>query len=240
MVLAYSFLKEPRHSFFQEQDPVQAWKLLKPFLAQQKSFSEPERRALVELAGLVLRSQRKFDEAFKLYKELGDEYQSGYCLLMMGKINDVRTIWSKLVEKRQNHWAASLYGMVTHQVNLYPTLLQIRNQLECDVMNLIHAEQYVFLENLLVYADFLAQLNMEAYKFLGRALMYSGRLDQAHDYLMKGQKILPNDPEIYFHLGQYSFQRHLYKDAKLVLNQCLLISPTYTPARDLLTLINES
>lgn len=230
------YLAEPRHKFFEEKNALEAYQLMRPFLWK-RGMGEVERRATLELGGLILRDLKRFDEAFKLYKEIGDDYQAGYCLMLSGKMKDVRPYWTRLAEKRPNHWCASLYGMITHQVTVYPTLLQIRNYLESDVVNLIQAGQIPYLENILIYAEFLAQLNMEAYKFLGRSLMHAGWLDKAEDYLLRGQKVLPNDPEIYFHLGQYTFARNLYKDSRLMLNQCLLISPTYTPARDLLNQI---
>lgn len=238
MASDYAFLDESRRKFFFDHDAATAYQLIKPSLWK-RTLSEQERRATVELAGLILRDQKKFEDAAKLYRDIGDDYQAGYCMLLAGKMNDVRPYWARLAGKRPNHWCVSLFGMITHQITAYPTLLQVRNHLESDVTNLIAANQVQFLENLLMYADFLAQLNMEAYKFLGRALMYVGWLDKAEPFLLKGQKTLPNDPEVYFHLGQYSVHRKLYKDARLMLNQCLLISPAYTPARELLATIAE-
>jgi len=47
-----------------------------------------------------------------------------------------------------------------------------------------------------------------------------------------GQKILPNDPEIYYHLGQYSQSVGALSEAKSMYKHCLLLSPSYTPAKD--------
>ncbi len=229
----FEFLDEPRKTFFFKQDPVAAYQLLKPYLWK-RGLSPAERRATVELAGLTLRAQQHFEMAAKLYQEIGDDYQAGYCFLLAGKLQEVRPFWARLVTQRPNHWCASLFGMLTHQVSTYPTLLQIRNHLESDITNFIQANQIQYMENLLMYADFLGQLNLEAYKFFGRALMNAGWTEKAESFLLQGQKALPNDPEIYFHLGQYSLKQNMVQEARLMLNQCLLISPTYTPAREAL------
>jgi tetratricopeptide (TPR) repeat protein len=228
------FLSEPRTCFFQEKNPQAALQLIRPYLLK-RGLSEVERRATGELAGLLYRHLRQYDEAVKVYREIGDDYQAGYCLLLAGKLQDLKPYWGRVIQKRPNHWCASLYGMVTHQVSVYPTLLQIRNFLETDVANLIWANQTGLLENLLLYASFMAQMNMETYKFLGRALLYAGWSEKASFYLYEGQRLLPNDPEIYYHLGQFNLHQGKPQDARLMLNQCLLISPSYTPARELLT-----
>jgi tetratricopeptide (TPR) repeat protein len=70
--------------------------------------------------------------------------------------------------------------------------------------------------------------------------MHAGHLQEAGSFLIRGQKALPNDPEIYFHLGQYSMALNHHTEARLMLKQCLLISPTYRPASELLGKLPES
>ncbi len=227
------FLTEARNTFFKQKDPGAAYKLVQPYLWK-KSLSTEERRAAVELGGLILRAQKKYVDARKLYIEINDFYQSGYCDMLAGNVEGARSAWQKVVKQRENHWCLSLFGLINRQLNTYPTTFQVRNHIESDIANLIHAGQFQYLDNLLSYAEFLSQLNLEAYKFMGRALMINGFLDQAGTYLVKGQKSIPNDPEIYYHLAQYSLTKHQDIEAKMMANQCLLISPFYTPAQRLL------
>ena len=202
--------------------------------------SNQEKRATYELMGNILRSQGKFDQAVKLYEQINDFYQAGYCRMLQGRLQDVQPYWGRTLLERNNHWCVSLYGLVTKQLGTYPTLFQIRNHIESDIANLIAAKQEKYLQNLLSYIDFLTQINLESPKFAGRALMHAGHLEQAVGFLVRGQKALPNDPEIYFHLGQYSMTLGHQKEASLMLKQCLLISPTYRPASELLGKIAES
>jgi tetratricopeptide (TPR) repeat protein len=190
--------------------------------------------------GLILRAQKRFEESYGLYEAIQDHYQAGYCALMTGNIPMVQHQWGQVLQQRPNHWCISLYGMVTQHLRSYPTLFQIRNHLESDIANLITAQQNTFVKNLLLHIDFLSQLNLESPKFAGRALMHAGWLEDAGGFLIQGQKLLPNDPEIYFHLGQYSLIRRHHQEAHLMLKQCLLISPTYSPAKELIQQLPET
>lgn len=238
--MAYlSYLAPVRDQFFKVHQVREAEKALKPIL-DEPSRELSERRAIYELMGLILRAQKRFEEAYSIYDKIDDAYQAGYCAMLLGDLPLVQHQWSKVLLTRSNHWCISLYGMVTQQLRSYPSLFQIRNHLESDIANLIDANQTTFVKNLLMHVDFLSQLNLESPKFAGRALMHAGWLDQAGPYLVQGQKLLPNDPEIYFHLAQYSLAQQHYKEANLMLKQCLLISPYYVPAKDLMQQLPET
>ena len=192
-----------------------------------------------------MRALKRYGEAIVLYESIGDGYQAGYCEMLTGKYNNVQKHWVPLIQKRPNHWCLHLFGMTTHQLNSFPTLLQIRNHLECDLGNLIRAGQLKMAENVISYADVLQQMNLETCKFVGRAMLNARELDtqwldRSLEFLMKGQKALPFDPEAYYHLGQYKIIKGELEDARLLLNQCLLISPTFMPAKELMDSVNLS
>lgn len=232
-----SYIHEARDSYYKQRDPLKAEEQLRPYLSTPKNLEE--KRAVYELMGLILRTQQKFSDATSLYEAIQDHYQAGYCALLQTNLQQVQAHWSKLVPQHQNHWCITLYGLVTQQLRTYPTLFQIRNHIECDIANLIGANRLDYLENLLSYVEFLTQINLETPKFAGRALMHAGWLERAGAFLIQGQKALPNDPEIYFHLGQYSMALNHFHEAQMMLKQCLLISPTYRPASELLSQIPE-
>lgn len=237
--MAYlSYIQQARELFYRENKPAEAEAVLRPLLGKPEDVQE--RRAVHELMGLILRHQLKFSDAVKIYDGINDSYQAGYCVMLQGQINSIQPYWGKTLSERNNHWCVSLYGLLTKQLSTYPTLFQIRNHIESDIANLVAAKQGVYLDNLLSYVDFLTQINLETPKFAGRALMHAGYYQQARGFLVKGQKALPNDPEIYFHLGQYSIALEHHTEARLMLKQCLLISPTYRPARELLGKLPES
>ena len=232
-----SYIQEARDIMFRDKDPVKAENTLRPLLSKPQTLCE--KRAVYELMGIILRDQSRYDEAAKFYQQLGDNYQLGYCAMLQGKTQQMQQAWGKVLAIRQNHWCVALYGLINRQLRSYPTIFQIRNHMESDIANLIAAKQMDYLENFLSHVDLLTQINLETPKFAGRALMNAGWLNRAGKYLLQGQKTLPNDPEIYFHLGQYSALLNHVKEAKLMLNQCLMISPTYRPASELLASLSE-
>lgn len=233
-----SCIQPARDCFFKERDPVQAERLLLPFM--NSATIATEKRAIYELMGLILRAQLRFDDAFRVYEAIHDYYQAGYCALLLGELPRMQAAWGQVLSSMSNHWCISLYGMVVHELRTYPSLFQIRNHLESDIANLIAANRLDYLENLLAHIEFLSQLNLEAPKLAGRALLNAGWLDRAAPFLLQGQKILPNDPEIYFHLGQFSIALEHTKEARLMLKQCLMISPSYRPAAELLAEVESS
>jgi len=229
-------LKEARDLFFKQRNAIKAEAAIRRCLKCEFKNDE-EKKMVLELLALIYRSQQKFEDAIKTYERLNDTYQAGYCALLKGDIKRVQRFWHPVLERQPNHWCLTLYGLVTKQLQTCPTLLQVRHYIETDIETIIDARRTDYLDNLLSYVEFLSQFNLETPKMVGRALMYSGKLDIAGPYLVRGQAALPNDPEIYFHLGQYSIFQKQEKDARVLLGQCLLMNPHYRPAAELLASI---
>jgi hypothetical protein len=226
-------LNTARKTFFLENNPEEAIQLIKSFLEDPSEFSVDKRRAFGELAGLACEDQRHYDEGANIFASIKDHYEAGYCQMLKGSLDIAVKEWTNLVHERPNHWCITLYGLITGSLNSLPTCLQLRNHLEADIMHLVYAGQTKMVDNLLKYLDILSDINYEVYKFAGRSFLHSGLYDAAAPLLLKGQKILPNDPEIYYHLGQYYYAIGKNEDSAIMLHQCLLITPSYTPASDL-------
>ncbi len=231
-------LNQARKALFLEDQPDTALSLLAPLLESRADLSAEDERPVVELAGLCYERKHLFDQACDLFYSIMDYYQAGYCLMLKGHPEKATEHWKHLLMMRPNHWCLTLYGLVTSSLNCIPTFLQIRNHLEADIVHLTRAGQTIMTNQLLLYVDLLSDVNYEAYKFAGRGLFNAGRIKDAGPYLLKGQRILPNDPEIYYHLGQYYHAIGELKQASMMLRQCLMINATYTPARWLLDKIN--
>lgn len=239
MLFRYSLLHPIRDLLFKQNQPDKALEELQPFLSR-KDLAFEEKRAVFQLAGLIKMKQMAYQDALKYFNQIQDNYLSGYCELLQGNLQNIQAYWGPLVQTRMNHWCISLFGLVTMQLNSFPTMFQVRNHLESDIYNLITAGQHQMVNHILSYSDFLTQANLETPKFIGRALLNisetdSQWIDMAGTLLLKAQKILPNDPEIYYHLGQYRVFIGDTDDACRVLKQCLMMSETYTPAQQLLT-----
>jgi len=226
-----------QQALFLNHQPEEALSALAPHLdafreGQLKDASEI--RFLITLAAMAHQESGKYTEAARLYESIGDDYSAGYAHLLTGNIDATRAAWTKVAQRRPNHWCVSLFGMVTGNPNSIPTFLQIRNHLEADILLLAAAGQTKMVQNIVFALEFLAGINYESYKYAGRALFHSGLLSDVEAILLKGQKILPADPEVYYHLGQYYAAVGRTAEAKSSLQQCLMISGTYTPAQALL------
>lgn len=194
----------------------------------------PQVAVYVELGGYALLSQQQYEAAAQHFAQVGRRYLAGYAWMLAGDMEQARQQWVQLVPQRGNHWCVHLFGMVTKQLTTYPTFLQVRNHLEADISHLVTAGQEESLANVLAALDTLAQSNPEAYKLAGRALMNVNRLAPAKPLLLRAQSILPQDAEIYFHLGQLYARSENWREARLMLRQCLAINACYTPAQWLL------
>lgn len=243
----YSQLHPVRNVFFKEDNPSEAFSQLESFMSRD-DLNPQEKKAVYQLAGFIRMKQRRFNEASDYFKKVDDHYMAGYCMLLMGEFQSIQNYWQPLINTRLNHWCIALFGLVTMQLNHYPSMFQVRNHIESDIGNLMLAGRDEMLKNLISYVDLLTQVNLEAPKFMGRALINnieltsdeSFWLNEAGKLLLKGQKTLPNDPEVYYHLGQYRVMKNEMDSARLVLNQCLMMNTDYTPAKDLLSVIEAA
>jgi len=238
MTAYLSFLKPIRQACYRDKDYAHAWRLIEPLIKRPDTkWSTEEQRAVCDLAATILRARLLFREALVLYEAIGDDYQAGYCHLLMKDMEALRPYWTRTLEKRKNHWCVTLFGLANLQLNTVPTMFQIRQYLEGDISNFLLADCKPFVRSTISYANELGQINLESPKFIGRALLNSDRpewLEEADRLLMLGQKLLPNDPEVYFHLAQTRIRQGEIKDAILMLKQSLMINPGFMPATDLM------
>lgn len=235
----HATLNQARQALFLEDKPDEALDVLADLTKNLTHLELQYRLAVGELVGLAYERKGLYEEAGQTFITIGDRFQSGYCYMLLGRLDKATDCWRSMLADRPNHWCLILHGMVTSTLNALPTFLQIRNHIEADVIHLLRAGQEDMVTSLLRYVDVLSDINYECYKYVGRALFNAGKLEKAAEFLLKGQRTLPNDPEVYYHLGQYYHAVGQLEEAALMLHQCLLISATYTPARELHDAIHD-
>lgn len=218
-----------------EQNYPKAILLLEEIVYKPKQHSKDVIQASLELLGLAALKEQKAPKAIQWFEKANNSYMTGYSALLIDQYETTQKYWGQKLQEHPFHWCGSLYGMVSAQLNSYPTFFQLRNYLEATIADFFKWEKTNYLHNLFSYSDFLAQINMESYKYIGRGIANNTELlELAEEFFLKSQKLMPQDPEIYFHLGQLKVRQKQTDDAKVFLKQALAINPSYSPVRWLL------
>lgn len=196
-------------------------------------------QAYWELVGYASWQRKNYRKAAEAFDKANNSFLTGYVRLLSGDVPKALKAFSSLHEPSEdapkaNHWGYTLLGLVTGQLQSFPTILQMRQHLERDVAHLAAAGQQGMVNNLCQYAPILIQVNTEAYKFIGRGLLNSGYTEQALGWLLMAHQININDPELYYHLGEAYVAQNQPQLAKRSLNQCLMMTDMYPPATVLL------
>jgi tetratricopeptide (TPR) repeat protein len=223
-------INEARKELLIRKNPLNSIKILME-LDRDKTFDDKLLKYTLALAYL---ENKNYSDAAKIYYDLNEKYQAGFCELLQGKIDVAKDLWSNIPNSEATSWGKSLIELLNLKFNSLPTFIQIRNHLECDIGYFIQAERLDFVENMVKSADILSSVNPETYKFIGKALFNNGFANLSIKYFLKGQKIVPQDAEIYYHLGQYSYLVGAFQEGKQILDQCLALNKYYVPARGLL------
>lgn len=204
---------------------------LLPLYQRRSKFKKEVSTAVSEMTGYAYLQAGKHLKAAECFQEARNQYQSGLCHLIAKDLDSTHRLWSAIIEEHPFHWCMTLWGVVHHQLESYPSFFQVRNHLEASIGQFFRYKRGDLANCLIDYADTMAQINLETYKYIGRALLnFEKDIQRAEHYLLKNQKVLPNDPEVYYHLAQCKQLMGQDDDAILLLNQCTTINYAYTPA----------
>jgi tetratricopeptide (TPR) repeat protein len=178
----------------------------------------------------ALRDEGQLSDAACAFRQLGNAYQAGLCMALLGQVQDAIPDWELLIHKRPQHWCVALFGLMKGQLAVLPTFLGIRLYLEMDVWAMLRANRQDYAMTLTRFADDLQTLHLEAPKLLAKPWLYMGHYDVALPLLHQSLNRLPNDPEAYYHLGHYYDLTHQPEQARLMWQETLMINPHYWPA----------
>lgn len=182
---------------------------------------------------------KNYAEAAKVYYDMEEKYQAGFCELLSGKPDIARKVWENLPENSATCWGKCLLELINAKTDNLPSFLQIRNHLESDIGHLIQAGQLQYAENLLSCAESLLYVHSEAYKFIGKALLYNNYPSIGESFLLQSKEVLPEDAEAFYCLGQYYYLIENFQEAKKVLKDAVKLNKYYVPAKKLLERINS-
>ena len=164
--------------------------------------------------------------------------ETGYCYLILENLKKAEKMFQISAQDNiRGHWGRCLTQMVKDKLYLDPTYFEVRNFLEIDLSILITYYKGKYIENVLQYADYMASLNPECYKFIGRAFWANKLMPAANYYLGKAKDVLYNDPELHYLLAYIHYTDNDIDLAKKEINTCLEILPEYAPPKMLLNRI---
>ena len=174
-----------------------------------------------------------------IYKETGQLYEYGRCLLLEGKFEKAKALWLSLEpDSPPVLWGRSLLEFIEMYVIHLPAFFQIRSFLEMDLDALLKAGQIKFAENIINGADLFAKANSESYKFIARVLVNNNYHSLAGVFLEKAKNVCYVDPELHYLCAKCSLHKHDINSAKKSLELAIETGFGYYPAKKLLNEIN--
>jgi tetratricopeptide (TPR) repeat protein len=251
---ALAQLKDAQGRFFAQDDspeasPVErgqkALRYFLPLYQKRQKCHTAVRLAIVEMTGFAYLQAGEPQKAALCFAESHNPYQEGMAYLIANDLDKTHTAWTRLIEDHPFHWCLTIWGCIQADLDTYPSFFQIRNHLEGSIGQFFRYQRADLAEQLIAYADVMAHINLETYKYIGRALLnlndnHDATINRAEKFLLRNQKSLPNDPEVYYHLAQIKYAKGAVDDALVLCSQCLSINYAYTPAIALQTLIQQT
>lgn len=226
-----NFLNDARKELLVRKNPINSINLLTELA---KKFDVRSNLLFRDTLALAYFENKDYQEASKVYFNMGELYQAGFCELLLGNIDTASHIWDDLPDSSARSWGKNIISFIKFESGSVPTYLQIRSYLESDLGHLIQANRLDYAENIIKYDDILMAINPETYKFIGKALFNNGYPDISVKYFLKSQKLIPQDAEVYFYLAQYGYLTQAYQETKHMLDQCIILNHHYTPAKIML------
>lgn len=175
-----------------------------------------------------------------LKHENGYTLEKGYEELLSDNLQSARNIFAELKDyDPRARWANVLVGLIDGNLHEYPTYFQIRNFLEIDIDILIKNYKGEYVENIMRYTDFLAQINPEVYKYIGRVFINNDLRPQGSAMFLLAKNYFYKDPELHYLMAETYYNDQDFASANKSLNICLEILPQYLPAMNLLKKIKQ-
>ncbi|HSA06482.1 MAG TPA: hypothetical protein P5556_04825 [Candidatus Gastranaerophilales bacterium] len=198
------------------------------------ALNDEEKLFLKNTAALAYLENKEYNKAAELYKEINENYQAGFCELLLGNEQEAERLWHNAPDAPACQWGKCLLDFIKLKKGKKPTFFQIRNHLETDIGYFIQANRIKYTENLIKHDELFMSVNLESYKLIGRTLLNYGFFNMARKYLLKSLQILPNEAETLYFLGRYYYLTGAYRECQITLGKCLESNFDYTPARELL------
>lgn len=155
--------------------------------------------------------------------------EHAYIAILNKDLDSAETIFRN-IDSPRSKWGRIFVSILKGYLKEIPTYFEIRNFLEIDLDFLLKNNMIDYVEQFLGSVDYLANINMETYKFVGRVMYENKLMTAALKYMEQAKTIYYNDPELHFMLSKYYFRTCKYTEALFYINECLKLLPDYYPA----------
>lgn len=189
-----------------------------------------------EIFAKSLMFQGKLNEAYFEFRQLGLDYEAGYCQLLKGFHFMAEKVWSMSnPDAFDISWGLSLITFLNGGRLKYPLYFQIRSFLEQDINMFYKMGREDYVQKLLEHASVFAQINPESFKFFGRVLFHNEKYALAKELLNFSLDVCYKDPETHFLIAGLHIINGDTSAAQKSLKTAIDVSDGYYPAEKLLS-----
>lgn len=172
-----------------------------------------------------------FVSAGKIYNEICEFYQAGYCYFLLNQIDAAIELFIKAEESPAKNWNLFFAETFRARVNAKPTYLQIRAFLERDMNIFLRLDLVAYVQQIIDISDYLFSINPETNKFIARAFLNNNYPDYAKEYIDRAFDFTTKDAELYYLLAKYYKTQDLTDKVKENLKEALRLSDNFVPAK---------
>lgn len=178
--------------------------------------------------------ERRYNEAFEIFKNNEMPYEAGLCKLLTGDAERAGNIWRNVKNPCiATEWGLIVLDLIKLKNTKAPCYFQIRGFLEVYLNLFIENELIEYAENLISAYEIFSKQNFESCKFIARALFAHQYWEVALEFIEKSRHICYPDPEGLLIEAQCFYTLGKPDKALKSLDELLKILPGYVPALEL-------
>ena len=178
--------------------------------------------------------EKRYNEAFEIFKNSEMLYEAGLCKLLIGDIERAKNIWGSSESRCiATNWGLIVIDLINLKSTKTPCYFQIRGFLEVYLNLFIENSLIEYAENLISAYEIFSRVNFESCKFIARALFAHEYWDLALEFVEKSREVCYPDPEALLIEAQCFHALKKYEKSLKSLEELLRILPDYNPAIEL-------
>lgn len=200
------------------------------FLLKNTDFKNLSELQLNQIANIYL-SLGKFNAAEDIYRKVCNSAAQAFCLIFLKDLQKAFSLLKTADHSQLSNWCHFLIEIFLggKENKFPPSFLAIRHFLENTVYLFLKSKNENYLNILLSKVDFLSKYNLDSEKYISCSYYQVKDFDNAIKILQNASKRNSHDPEIYFTLGKIYYEKKMFTEALLSLENVKLLFPEHRP-----------